>query len=214
MPLEYAKPGTPGFGRNVEEMIASGHPQRQAVAAAYSAAGETKDDDPTMMNDDPDDTADAREGFEKVERSVAQDPKVRDPAAVAAAIGMKKMGKEAFERKAHAGDDASVFGSFDPIRGHRARDADDPDIAPAVEETEVHALNRQVERPVSDNPEADPAFRPATTTDLPNDGPEPVNYYMDPGFRNPTPDSAVSRQVGPSLRDQNAAARAYWNGRR
>lgn len=40
MPLEHAKPGTPGFGRNIAEMEKSGHPPKQAIAAAYSAAGE------------------------------------------------------------------------------------------------------------------------------------------------------------------------------
>lgn len=46
---------------------------------------------------------DEREGFEKVERSVAQDPKVRDPAAVAAAIGRRKYGAAGMARKAAAG---------------------------------------------------------------------------------------------------------------
>lgn len=50
MPLEKgAAPGTTGFSRNVAEMVKSGHKQDQAVAAAYSAAKETKDgDDPDI----------------------------------------------------------------------------------------------------------------------------------------------------------------------
>lgn len=51
MPLEAgAKPGTPGFGRNVATEIKAGKPQKQAVAIAYSEAGEKK----TKDGDDPD----------------------------------------------------------------------------------------------------------------------------------------------------------------
>lgn len=43
MPLiKGAKPGSKGFKKNVEEMVASGHPVKQAVAASYSASGEKK----------------------------------------------------------------------------------------------------------------------------------------------------------------------------
>lgn len=38
MPLENAKEGTPGFGRNVEREIEAGKPQDQAVAIAYAKA--------------------------------------------------------------------------------------------------------------------------------------------------------------------------------
>ena len=48
MPLTHSKPGTPGFSRNVAEMVKSGHPQNQAVAAAYSAA-RTKDAMPASV---------------------------------------------------------------------------------------------------------------------------------------------------------------------
>lgn len=43
MPLiKGAKPGSKGFSKNVKEMVDSGHPIRQAVAASYSAAAEKK----------------------------------------------------------------------------------------------------------------------------------------------------------------------------
>lgn len=38
MPLENAKEGTPGFGRNIATEIKAGKPQKQAVAIAYSKA--------------------------------------------------------------------------------------------------------------------------------------------------------------------------------
>lgn len=38
MPLEHAPVGSAGFGNNIREMIEHGHPQKQAVAAAYRAA--------------------------------------------------------------------------------------------------------------------------------------------------------------------------------
>jgi len=43
------------------------------------------------------------ERFKKVERSVAKDKKIKDPAAVAAAIGRKKYGKKRFQEMAAAG---------------------------------------------------------------------------------------------------------------
>ena len=43
MPLEHAKAGTPGFGRNIETEMKAGKPQKQAVAIAYKMAGERKD---------------------------------------------------------------------------------------------------------------------------------------------------------------------------
>lgn len=47
MPLiKGAKPGSKGFKKNIQEMIESGHPQNQAVAAAYSASGEKKHNRP------------------------------------------------------------------------------------------------------------------------------------------------------------------------
>ena len=42
-------------------------------------------------------------GFEKVKKSVAKNPKVKDPGAVAAAIGRKKYGKAKFQKAAAAG---------------------------------------------------------------------------------------------------------------
>lgn len=45
MPLENAKPGTPGFSRNIATEIRAGKPEKQAVAIAYSKGGERKDAD-------------------------------------------------------------------------------------------------------------------------------------------------------------------------
>ncbi len=43
MPLKKgAKPGTNGFKDNIKAEIASGKPQRQAVAIAYSESGEKR----------------------------------------------------------------------------------------------------------------------------------------------------------------------------
>lgn len=42
----------------------------------------------------------AYEGFKAVENSVAKDPKVRNPGAVAAAIGRKKYGAKKFNKAA------------------------------------------------------------------------------------------------------------------
>ena len=43
------------------------------------------------------------QGFQKVESDVAKDPKVRDPGAVAAAIGRKKYGAKPFQKAAASG---------------------------------------------------------------------------------------------------------------
>lgn len=44
MPLEHgAKPGSPGFGRNIGAEMNAGKPQKQAVAIAYSEARHSKD---------------------------------------------------------------------------------------------------------------------------------------------------------------------------
>ena len=43
MPLEKAKPGTPGFSRNIATEIKAGKPQKQAVAIAYRMSGERQD---------------------------------------------------------------------------------------------------------------------------------------------------------------------------
>lgn len=41
MPLKKGtKAGSKGFKSNIEEMVKSGHPVKQAVAAAYAASGE------------------------------------------------------------------------------------------------------------------------------------------------------------------------------
>lgn len=45
----------------------------------------------------------AYEGFKKVEASVAKEPGVRNPGAVAAAIGRKKYGAKKFNKAAAAG---------------------------------------------------------------------------------------------------------------
>lgn len=45
----------------------------------------------------------AYEGFKKVEASVAKEPGVRNPGAVAASIGRKKYGKAKFQKVASAG---------------------------------------------------------------------------------------------------------------
>lgn len=45
----------------------------------------------------------SHEGFAKVEKQVAKNPKVKDPGAVAASIGRKKYGKEKFQKMAAAG---------------------------------------------------------------------------------------------------------------
>ena len=45
----------------------------------------------------------AYEGFKAVERSVAKNPKIKDPGAVAAAIGRKKYGAKKFNRVASEG---------------------------------------------------------------------------------------------------------------
>jgi hypothetical protein len=45
MPLEPAKAGTSGFSRNVATEVRAGKPQEQAVAIAYSKAGEKRGDD-------------------------------------------------------------------------------------------------------------------------------------------------------------------------
>jgi hypothetical protein len=43
MPLNKGtKPGSKGFKENIKEMYESGHPLKQSVAAAYTAAGENK----------------------------------------------------------------------------------------------------------------------------------------------------------------------------
>ena len=43
MPLKRgAKPGSKGFGQNIVEMEAAGHPRNQSIAAAYAEAGEKK----------------------------------------------------------------------------------------------------------------------------------------------------------------------------
>jgi hypothetical protein len=43
MPLiKGAKPGSPGFKKNIEAEVKSGRPVKQSVAIAYSEAGEGK----------------------------------------------------------------------------------------------------------------------------------------------------------------------------
>lgn len=43
MPLNKgAKPGSKGFGQNIKTEIGAGKPQRQAIAIAYSEAGEKR----------------------------------------------------------------------------------------------------------------------------------------------------------------------------
>ena len=45
----------------------------------------------------------AYEGFKAVEASVAKDPKVKNPGAVAASIGRKKYGKAKMQKAASSG---------------------------------------------------------------------------------------------------------------
>jgi hypothetical protein len=56
------------------------------------------------------------QGFAKVKASVAKDPSIRNPGAVAAAIGRKKYGKKTFQKAAAAGK--SLRGAK-PLRGGR-----------------------------------------------------------------------------------------------
>lgn len=56
-----------------------------------------------MMGVTPRQLQEKYEGFAAVEKSVAKNPKVRDPGAVAASIGRKKYGKAKFQKMASAG---------------------------------------------------------------------------------------------------------------
>lgn len=57
-----------------------------------------------ILNEDSNQTVNEKYlGFEKLEKEIAKRPGVRDPAAVAAAIGRKKYGKERFQKAAAAG---------------------------------------------------------------------------------------------------------------
>jgi hypothetical protein len=56
-----------------------------------------------MMGITPKQLTEKYMGFEKVEKAVSKNPKVRDPGAVAASIGRKKYGKEKFQKMAAAG---------------------------------------------------------------------------------------------------------------
>lgn len=48
MPLRKgAKPGSKGFGQNIKTEISAGRPQKQAVAIAYSEAGEKRKPKPS-----------------------------------------------------------------------------------------------------------------------------------------------------------------------
>ena len=47
--------------------------------------------------------AEEKIGFKKLEKEIAKNPKVDEPAAVAASIGRKKYGKEKFQKMAAAG---------------------------------------------------------------------------------------------------------------
>jgi len=56
-----------------------------------------------MMGITPQRLQEKYEGFAKVEKSVAKNPKVKDPGAVAASIGRKKYSKGKFQKMAAAG---------------------------------------------------------------------------------------------------------------
>ena len=45
MPLKSGPVDSPAFKGNISEMVRAGHPQKQAVAAAYREAGEGWNDD-------------------------------------------------------------------------------------------------------------------------------------------------------------------------
>lgn len=59
MPLEKGPVGSPAFKRNIETEMAAGKPQKQAVAIAYSEAGERKDGGMDMDMDKLDAVLDA-----------------------------------------------------------------------------------------------------------------------------------------------------------
>lgn len=116
MPLEKGS-SREAFAKNVKTEVAAGKPQKQAVAIAYREAGEdeelySKPVSPGLSAKDVQDAnarfwnppvADEHEGFEKLEHSLAHEKGVKDPKAVAAAIGEKKYGKEGMAKKAAAG---------------------------------------------------------------------------------------------------------------
>lgn len=112
MPLEPGK-SKEAFSHNVKTEMAAGKPQKQAVAIAYHEAGEDEalhqEIEPGLKSQDLNEKhakfweGDEHEGFEKVERSVAHEKGVRDPAAVAAAIGRKKYGEAEMARKSAEG---------------------------------------------------------------------------------------------------------------
>ena len=102
MPLEKGS-SKAVISRNIRKEIESGKPQKQAVAIAMREAGKSKD---------------SHEGFAKLEHSLAHEKSVTSPKALAAAIGRKKLGKAAFQKKAAAGRDADYR-----ARMHRTLDA-------------------------------------------------------------------------------------------
>lgn len=94
MPLE---PGSSRevVGHNIAEMEESGHPHKQAIAAALNNAG--------LSNKT---SKDAELGFNKLENKIEQQGSASDPAAVAASIGRKKLGQAEMTRRSVAGRDA------------------------------------------------------------------------------------------------------------
>jgi hypothetical protein len=97
-----------------ESVVAgSDQPHQQALAASLKAAGKTRYDAiKTQLQACVDALTDCERrmdalrsdgDFAEVEREVAKDPKVHDPAAVAAAIGRKKLGQAEMTRRSEAG---------------------------------------------------------------------------------------------------------------
>ena len=110
MPLEKGK-SREAFSHNVREMMHHGHPQKQAVAAAYreqrgdeELAAAPKDIMPAHATLDAIvahcERADSK--FSELKGELAHKPGVRNPAAVAAKIGREKIGQKAMTRRSVA----------------------------------------------------------------------------------------------------------------
>lgn len=114
MPLEKGS-SKATISHNISELRHAGHPEAQSVAIAMKEAGKSnQDDEPREVEPGLKSQGlnakhekfwegDEHEGFEKLEHSLAHEKGVRDPKAVAAAIGEKKYGKEGMAKKAAAG---------------------------------------------------------------------------------------------------------------
>lgn len=103
MPLEPGK-SEAVVSRNISEMVKSGHPQKQAVAAALREKARSDGE----MIDEILGRCDAYETrqdskFSELAGKLAHRPGVHDPKALAAYIGREKYGKEGMAKKAAAG---------------------------------------------------------------------------------------------------------------